>query len=114
MGTATILTLLIPYIPNALNFLSEQLGRVVLRQSPNVPAETDEQRVLKTIKDIVTAVDAAHPSWTDAEKRHTAAGGIRHHLQRIYGITLADREVNLQIELCILRLRTEAKDHLNL
>jgi hypothetical protein len=109
MSAVAILTLLLPYVPNLLDFLSEQLGRVVLRQSSNVPPETDEQRILKTVRDVVTAVDAAHASWTNEEKRHAAVGGIRHHLQRIYGITLADREVNLQIEICILRLR--AKRH---
>lgn len=101
MGTATLLTLLLPYLPNLLDFLSEQLGRALLRQQPNAPTKTNEERILETVKDIVNAVDAAHASWSDEDKHRAAVGGIREHLSTVHGITLSDSEINLLIELYI-------------
>lgn len=109
MGTAMLLRLLLPYLPMTLEFLSEQLGRVLLRQLPNAPTKSNEQRILETIQQIVTDVDLAHASWSNEDKRVAAASGIRGHLQHVHGITLTDSEVNLLIEIYVLQLRTTEK-----
>lgn len=109
MGVAKLLSLLIPLIPDVLDFLSVQLGRAMVRQSPNVPDKTDEQVILETVRLIVDQVDEAHPDWTGEEKRRTAAGGIRHHLQTQHKITLSDSEVNFLVELFVVRKRAAGR-----
>lgn len=105
MGTAALLTLILPYIPNVLDFLSQQLGRVLVQQSSNVPTKTEEQIVLETVNLIVGQVEQAHASWAAEDKRLAAVSGIRAHLLHTYGITLSDSEINLLIELSIVRRR---------
>lgn len=105
MAAAKILALVLPYLPNVLDFLSVQLGRVLVRKSPNIKTRTSEQIVLETVAEIVGEVDQAHPAWSNDDKRAAAVGGIRHHLREIYGVTPSDRELNLLVELQVTRLR---------
>lgn len=106
MGAAAILTLLLPYVPNLLSFLSEQLGRVLVKQSPNVPTKPDEQVVLDVVRLIVNGIDDAHKDWASEDKHRYAVGAIQEHLKRTQGLTLSDLEINVLIELYIVRKRT--------
>jgi hypothetical protein len=104
MGTALLLKLLLPLIPDLLDFLSTQLSRALVRQSPNVPPETDEELILGRVRLIVDGIDDAHPDWPAEQKRSFAVGAIRRHLGEL-DILLSDSEVNFLIELFVMRKR---------
>jgi hypothetical protein len=109
MGTALLLKLLLPLIPDLLNFLSVQLEKALIRQSPNVPPHTDEQIISQTVRLIVDQIDDAHKDWPNTTKSSFAADAIRHHLQSKHEITLADGEVNLLVELAVMRKRASGR-----
>lgn len=109
MGTAAILSLLLPYVPNLLDFLSTQLARVLVRQSPNVPPKTNDEVIFEIVRLIVDGIDDAHEDWTNEEKRRFALDAIRANLKTTHSLTLSDLEINLLIELYIVRKRAAGR-----
>ena len=109
MGATAILTLLLPYVPDLLNFLSTQLERVLVQQSPTIPPKTNEQNVRDVVRLIVDGLDEAHKDWTSTDKSKYALDAIRANLQTTYNFTLSDSEINLLIELYITRKRADGR-----
>jgi hypothetical protein len=108
MSTATLLTLLLPYLPDLLEFLTGRLDHFG-RANPAPAEKSEDLLILDTVRDIVEAVGQAHPDWTDDEKRRTATSAIRAHLEK-NGIALTDSQANVLVELYASRAASRRKD----
>lgn len=102
-----LLIALLPYLPNLLEFLVARLHTQAASPAPE--AQTNDQLVLATVREMVEAVGAAHPEWPDDEKRRTATGAIRAHLEKS-GVMLTDSQVNVLVELFAARAAAQRND----
>lgn len=102
-----MLTLVLPYLPDLLEFLAGRLDHLWL-PLPATAEKTGDMIILETVRDIVQAVGVAHPDWPDDEKRRTATGAIRAHLTKS-GITLTDSQANVLVELYAARAAARRK-----
>lgn len=108
MGAAAILTLLLPYLPNVLEFLSVQLARVLVKQSPNVPPKTNDEVIFEIVRLVVDGIDDAHEDWPNEDRHRFALDAIRANLKTEHNLSLSDLEINLLIELYVVRKRAAA------
>src|SRR5687767_6434290 len=99
MSTA-LLTLILPYLPNLLEFLAVRLDRTVpdlialldKHLNPREPIDTPltgDHLILWTVQRMVDDIGKAHPEWSDEEKRSFAVSASRGHLEKS-GIALTD------------------------
>lgn len=102
MGTAKLLSLILPLVPELLEFVSYRLDRLAAPDGPP-PPKTELQITLETVHQMVRDIAAAHPEWSDEDKRRTAASATHFHLNKL-GIVLSDSQVNRLLELYAGRL----------
>lgn len=105
-----ILTALLPLIPKVLEFIAHERDA---RHRDELPVKKSEDNViLETVREMVTAISKAHPDWLDEEKARVAASASRAHLEK-FGIRLTDSQLNVLVELYAAKAAADRREDTN-